>query len=62
MPTWSGNYNRTLNWKKKSNGNTACYQKRPATPPCVLSAIALLLARKLALSGDGTDWRVFFAI
>jgi hypothetical protein len=62
MPRWSGNYNRTLNWKKKSNGNTACHQKRLATPPCVLSAIALLLASKLALSGVGTGWRTFFAI
>jgi hypothetical protein len=62
MPTWSGNYNRTLNWKRKSNGNTACHQMRPAMPPCVLSAIALLLARKLALCGVGTGWRVFFAI
>jgi len=62
MPTWNGNYNRTLNWKKKSSGNTACHQKRPAMPPYVLSAIALLLARKLTLSGGGTDWRAFFAI
>ena len=62
MPTWSGNSNRTLNWKKKSSGNTACHQKRPAMPPCALSAIPLLLASKLALSGVGTGWRVFFAI
>ena len=62
MRTWSGNYSRTLNWKRKSSGNAACHQKRPAMPPCALSAIPLLFASKLALSGVGTGWRIFFAI
>jgi hypothetical protein len=62
MPMWSGNYDRTLNWKKKSSGNKAYPQQRPAMPPCALSAIPLLLASKLAPSGVGTGWRVLFAI
>ena len=34
MPIWNGSCNRISNWKKKSSGNTACLQKRPAMPPC----------------------------
>ena len=37
-------------------------RKRPAMPPCALSAIPLLFASKRALSGVGTGWRIFFAI
>ena len=51
-----------LDWKKKSSGNTACRQKRPAMRPCELSAIPRLLASTPALSGVGTRWTIFFAI
>jgi hypothetical protein len=39
MPMWNGNCNRTLNSKKKSSGNVALLQVRPAMPPFARSAI-----------------------
>ena len=37
-------------------------QKRPAMPPCALSAIQPLFASRLTLSGAGTWWRISFEI
>src|SRR5271156_457775 len=62
MRIWTGSCSLTSNWKRKSSGNAACHQKKPAVRPCALSAIPLLFASTLALCGVGTDWRIFFEI
>jgi hypothetical protein len=51
-----------LELEEEEHVHTACRPERLAGPPCVRSVIPLSFAIKLARSGVGTGWRIFFAI